>query len=77
MISCISSSQVINVVMPDPNIFLRTVASVADLADVNPNGIKTDSTNGFNTFFINGNPVYSNGPKTLSENPPDCVILCN
>ena len=26
--------------MPDPNIFLGIVASVADLADVNPNGIK-------------------------------------
>ena len=22
-------------------------------------------------------PVFSNGPKSLCKNPPDCTILCN
>ena len=32
-------------------------ASGADVAAVNPNGIKTLLANGLITFFINGNPV--------------------
>ena len=47
MISFISSLEIINVVLPDPNIFLWTAASVADAAAVNPDGIKTVLTNGF------------------------------
>ena len=42
---------------------------------VNPNGIKTLLANGFNTFFIQSNPVFSTGPKSLPKNPPDCPIL--
>ena len=30
-----------------------------------------------NTFPIKGNPVFSNGPKSLPKNPPDCTILSN
>ena len=30
--------------------------------------------NGLITFFINGNPVFSNGPRSLPRNP-DCTIL--
>ena len=41
MTSSISSFEIIIVVKPDPNIFLWIVASVADAAAVNPNGIKT------------------------------------
>ena len=33
--------------------------------------------NGLSTFFIKGNPVFSNGPKSLPKNSPDCPILCN
>ena len=29
------------------------------------------------TFLIKYNPVFSNGPKSLPKNPPDCPILCN
>ena len=29
------------------------------------------------TFPIKGNPVFSNGPKILPKNPPDCPILWN
>ena len=32
---------------------------------------------GLCTFFIKGNPIFSNGPKSLSKNPSDCPILCN
>ena len=42
-----------------------------------PNGIETLLANGFNTPFIKGNPTFSNGPKSLPKNPPDCLILRN
>ena len=35
-------------------------AYAADAAVVNPNGIKTLLANGLITFFINGNPPFSN-----------------
>ena len=65
MISFISSFEVINVVIPDPNNFLRIAGSVADAASVNPTRIKTLLAYGLSTFFIKGNPVFSNGPKSL------------
>ena len=43
-------------------------ASAADAAAVNPNGIKTLLANGLHTFPIKGNPVFSNGPKSLPKN---------
>ena len=52
--------------LPDPKIFLCIPASAADAAAVNPKGIKTLLANGLITFFIKGNPVFSNGPR----NPP-------
>ena len=27
------------------------------------------------TFFIGGNRVFSNGPRSLPRNPPYCIIL--
>ena len=77
MISVISSLEIINVVKPDPNIFLWIAASVAAAAAVNPNGIKTLLANGCSTFFIKGKQVFSNGPRSLPRNPPDYHILCN
>ena len=77
MISFISSLEIINVVIPDSNIFLWIPASVADAAAVNPNGIKTLLANGLSTFFIKGNPVFSNGLKSLPKSPPYCPILWN
>ena len=72
--SFISSSDIINVVVllfeaedkgrcPDPKIFLCIRASAADAAAVNPKGISS-------------NPVFSNGPRSLPRNPPDCTS-CN
>ena len=68
---------IINVVLPDSNIFLRITASVANATTVKPNGIKMLSTNGLSMFSIKGNPDFSNGWKGLPKNPPDCPILCS
>ena len=50
-------------------------ASAAAAAAVNPNGIKTLLANGLITLFINSNPVFSNGPRSLPRNSPDCITL--
>ena len=49
----------------------------ADAAVISPKGIKILLTNGLITFFINENPVFSNGPSNLPRNPPDCIIFDN
>ena len=41
------------------------------------NGITTLLAKGLSTFLIKDNPVFSNGPKILPKNPPDCLILCS
>ena len=53
---------------------LRTATTAADAAAVNPNKIKQLLVNGLSKFFIKGNLVFSNGPKRLPKNPPDCPI---
>ena len=60
-----------------PRFFLCFSVSAADSAAVNPTGIKTLLVNGLITFFINSNPVFSNGPSNLPRNHPDCIILDN
>ena len=52
-------------------------ASAVDAVTVNPNGIKTHLANGLVTSFINGSPVFSNGPSNLLRNPPDWIIFDN
>ena len=47
----------------------------ADDAAVNPNGIKTLLANCLITLFINGNPVFSDGPRSLPRTPPYYIIL--
>ena len=49
---------------------------MADAA-ANPNDIKTLLANGLSTFPIKGNPIFSNGPKSLPKNPPDFPVLYN
>ena len=56
---------------------IKIAASIADAAAVDPNGSKTLLANGLCTFPIKGNPVFSNDPKSLPKNPPNCPILCN
>ena len=57
--------------------FLSIAESVTAAAASNPNGIKTFLANGLSTFFIEGNPDFSNGPKRLPKDFPYCPILCN
>ena len=57
--------------------FLCIPLSAADAAAVNSKGIKTLLANGYIPFFINGQPVFSNGPNNLPKNTPDCIILDN
>ena len=64
-------------VFPELKIFLCIPASAADVAAVNPRGIKTLLANSLITFVIKGNLVFSNGPSNLPRNPPDCMILDN
>ena len=59
IISLIYSLEGINVVIPDPTIFLQIAASVTDADVVNANGIKTLLANGLSTFFLKGKPVFS------------------
>ena len=59
----------------DPKIFLCIPASVVDAATVNPKGIKTLLANWLITFFIKGNHVFSDGPRSITSNPSDCTIL--
>ena len=50
--SIISSLEIINVVEPDPNIFLLIAVSVAGAAAVNPDSMKTLFANGLSTFLL-------------------------
>ena len=45
------------------------VALVTEAAAVNPNGTKTLLAKALSTFFIEGKPVFTKGPRKLS-NPP-------
>ena len=51
--------------------------SVADADADNLNGNKTLLANGLSTFPIKGNPVFSDGPKSLPRNLSGCLIFCN
>ena len=57
--------------------FLYIPASATVAAAVNPDGIKALLANDLITFFIKGNPVFSNGPWSLARNPPGYIILDN
>ena len=72
----ISSFKIINGVILDLKIFC-IAASVADAATVNPNGIKKLFANGLSTFRNKSKSLFSNGPRSLPRNPPDCTILEN
>ena len=74
MISSIFSFEIISIAISLLKIFFWIAVSVAVAATVNPNGIKTLLTY---SFFINGKPAFSNGSKTLPENPPNWPILDN
>ena len=52
-------------------------ASAAHAAAVNPKGIKTLLVKGLITFFVKGNPFFSDRPNNLPRNYPECIILDN
>ena len=75
--SSIFSFDIIRVIDHDTNIFLCIPASDADAAAVNRNGIETPLANGLSTFFIKANPIFTNRPRSLPRNSPDCTTLDN
>ena len=46
-------------------------------AAVNPSDTKALLVNGLSTFLIKDKPVFSNGPRSVPKNPPNCTILGN
>ena len=75
--SSISSFDVVSVVVPEQMFLLCIPASAADAAAASPNGIKTFVGNCLITFFIDGNHVFNNGPRSLPRNYPDFIIFDN
>ena len=67
---CISSSDIVSVVFNICNIFW-----VFQHPNVHPNGIKTLLSNGLIAFFINGNPNFSNGSRSLPRNSPGFIAF--
>ena len=57
------------------NIFWYVTASGANAASVNPNGIKALLVKSLIAFYINGNPVFSYWPRSLTRNLPDSAVL--
>ena len=55
--------------MPDIKTFFWIAASVADVAAVNPNGIKMLLDNGVKTLFVNGKPTDIDGLRKLKNLP--------
>ena len=62
MSSISSIDNIIVAVLAERKIFLWIPAYAADVAAVNPNGIKILIANGLIAFFVKGYPVFSNGP---------------
>ena len=77
MLSISPSFEVINVAVSDSKVLFWIAASVTYAIAVNPNGVKTLSSDGLSTFFFKGKPFFGSGPKRLTKNHPDCPILCN
>ena len=69
IISLIFSFETISVVWPYPNLFFWIAVSVTNAAAVTKNGCQ------LKTYFIKGNPIVSNGPKSLSRNPPGYLFF--
>ena len=75
MISFISSSEIINVVMLDSQIFFWIAAPVADAAAVNPKRIITLLANDVSAFFIIGKATFIHGARKLSNLPSWLLIF--
>ena len=77
MILSTSLFEINSEVSRDPKNCFSTAAFVTDGAAFNGNSIKTTLGNGLSTFFLKGKPVFSNDPRNLPKNLPDCPILDN
>ena len=55
--------------------YLDIIVSSADVVADNFNSIETLLVNGSIKFFIKDKIVFSNGPKGLPRNRPNCTIL--
>ena len=77
--SFVSSSDIISVVVPVLNIFfyvfLHLLLMLLQLILQELKCFWLNHINGLITFFIIGNPVFSNGPRSLPRKPSDCIIL--
>ena len=73
IMSFISLFDVISVVVLDAKTCLCIPESAADAAAVYLKGIKTLLANALITLFINCNPIFSNGPRSLSRNLHKCT----
>ena len=86
--SFISSFEIIKVVVPESSIFFLLYIYIyiyifvfqdqqQMLQQLIIMGLRPLLANGLITFFINGNTVFNNGPKSLPRYPPDWIILDN
>ena len=75
--SFVSLFKVIKLFIPDLKKLFWIAASVADAANVSPNGIKALYFEALNTFSIKSKAVYINISGSLPKNLSDCLILCN
>ena len=67
MIWCISSFEIINVVVPEPRIFFPVPPCAADSAAFNHNGIKTLVSNDMSKFLTIGKPIFNNIQEVYQE----------
>ena len=75
ILSSISLFEVIKVFSPSYIIFNIYPASADYAVAVNPNSIKRLWSNSVCIFFVNDQPAFSDGPRTLPRNPPENTIL--
>ena len=73
----LSLFEIINAVIPNKKNIFSIAASVAYIATVSINGIKTLLDNCLTAFFIKGKPVFNNRSRNLPKNPLDCIISGN
>ena len=55
--------------------FLYAHTSAADAVTFNSNGTKTLLANVLSTLAVKGQAGFSNVPRSISRNPPNCTIL--
>ena len=63
------------IVLPEITILSSPIQTFSDDAVVNLSSIKALLGNGRSTFFINGKPIFSNGPRSLPRNLTVFVVL--